>query len=211
MRELRGTKSPSSRARDTNRSVLATSGRRSLRRTARCFFAELLETGFSPGAFCGDVSPVRSVLAHEVNQSTGVRKRPAFALTPWRFFRGAPGHQQMIQNFSAPRNKSSAGFFRCSFPKVRRNLFPVAPGDAIFAPEREQATPRRRANRRLICVQDNKTVPNSRRGRGSRWEWRLVERRTVAHQDKLRRLKETVNAACDSFFRRRGLPGKRHW
>jgi hypothetical protein len=141
----------------------------------------------------------------------GCAKTTSLALTPRRFFRGAPGHQQMIQNFSAPRNKSSAGFFRCSFPKVRRNVFPVAPGDAIFAPEREQATPRRGANRRLICVQDNKTVPNSRRGRGSRWEWRLVERRTVAHQDKLRRLKETVNAACDSFFRRRGLPGKRHW
>jgi hypothetical protein len=31
-----------------------------------------------------------------------------------------------------PRNKSSAGFFRCSFPKVRRNVFPVAPGDAIL-------------------------------------------------------------------------------
>lgn len=116
-----------------------------------------------------------------------------------------------LRGGSAPRNKSSAGFFRCSFPKVRRNVFPVAPGDAIFAPEGEQATPRRGANRRLICEQDNKTVPNSRRGRGSRWEWRLVERRTVAHQDKLRRLKETVNAACDSFFRRRGLPGKRHW
>jgi hypothetical protein len=32
----------------------------------------------------------------------------------------------------------------------------------------------------------------------------------MAREDKLRRLKETMNAACDTFFARRGI-GKIRW